>query len=524
MEKLKLKSFLIIITGVIFLGGCSKTDLNEVNHTSFNVVPETFSYNLDNFEIQDQIKIVVGEALNSVFLDDTSLNSKIIEQLVDENQETKEFLFIKNKDMTFENGKTFEEILLDKFKNDSRRYNLIKQIETIIPNLVIKIPDWVNPVIKKMGLTNLEFAIYPGINSKNQFYLYQKKVNKISNKSETDNIISDYIPIQVKESEKLIPLKLGSDTTIWGDNLLDDHFPPLNNCTDFDRNDYIIYSNSEYQFLDKISLNEDLLNAELCGITITNPTSPQSCTQVFQRDCVTEKNVIEGFKMTNNAVFTGINNQPGGEDVISLHYVFVASQMCGDTTVPLNCPPTTWKFVFFGTINDFYEIQSIYGYPQQSEMNDVIYIGPGYYVKSFPKYYDIPVDLSFEGIYSQAPYLINTQNSTWDGNIYGSVVSFSIYEHDDVIVTATQSQTITVTNTTKVSTKLNIPGGIFSAGADFSSTVTRTATHTYNIEASKDVELGQNASVYFDQNYQTSALYGINKTTGSVTTHFAFYH
>ena len=121
MKKLKIKLFLIIITGLIFLEGCSKTDLNEVSYTSFNVVPETFSYNLDNFEIQDQIKIVVSEALNSVFLEDSSLNSKIIEQLVDENQETKEFLFIKNKNIILKNGKTFEEILLAKFKNDSRR-------------------------------------------------------------------------------------------------------------------------------------------------------------------------------------------------------------------------------------------------------------------------------------------------------------------------------------------------------------------------------------------------------------------
>ena len=117
----------------------------------------------------------------------------------------------------------------------------------------------------------------------------------------------------------------------------------------------------------------------------------------------------------------------------------------------------------------------------------------------------------------------NTQNGAWDGNVYGTVVSFSVYEHDDVVVKSTQTESVTVTNTTKVSAKLKL-GESFNAGSDFSNTVTRTSSHTYTIEAAKDVELGQAASVYFDQNFDNEVLFGINKATGSLNTHFAFYY
>ncbi len=67
-------------------------------------------------------------------------------------------------------------------------------------------------------------------------------------------------------------------------------------------------------------------------------------------------------------------------------------------------------------------------------------------------------------------------------------------------------------------------GETFNTRAYFSNTVTRTSTHTYTIEAAKDVQLGQAASVYSDQNFDNQVLFGINKSTGAIITHFAFYY
>lgn len=438
----------------------------------------------------------------------------------------------KNSSVTGKVYTTLEDLLIDNIEVSEKeskimgkplRYlkeqkvSLLKRSTEILPNLVIKIPDWVNPIIEEIGSENLEYKVV-GVEgeSKSPFL---KTINQ-------GIILSDEIPIQVKESEKLIPLKNNSYRTIWGDNFIEDHFPSLKDCEDFDINSYIVFSDDRYNYVDRLSLNKDLLTGKICGIKLmSNITDKSNCPQkIYERDCVREKNVIEGIKMVNNSVFKGINNQPGGEDVITLHYIFVASGMCGNLNVSQNCPPEQWKFVFMGNIHDFYTIQVLRGHPKQTELKDVILIRNGYYVKSFPKYYNIPVDMSLEGIYSQAAYLIKTRNSTWDGNVYGDNVSFSVYEHDDIIVGASGSQTITINNVTKVSAKLKI-GEVFQGGADFENGITRTSQYSYTINSSKDVELGQNASVYFDENHRRNGkIYGINKSTGSIITHFAYYY
>lgn len=488
----------------------------------------------------------MGESLENLLISDKEYAREFLNELVDNNK-TKEFLYAKKKGTTANksfhsknSGKSLESLLINHISegltqnkgNSSERQKrifLIQRAENILPNLVIKIPDWANVILENIDAEKLDYAVYSGINTKDLSFQRKREANKRAPSS----TISDYIPIQVKESENLIPLKRGTNKTLWNSDLINDNFPSLKGCDNFNREDYITYRSSEYDFIDKMLLNDDLVNARLCGVKIKDKTNNENppCTKVYQRDCVTEKNVIEGFKFSNLSTFQQANNQPGGEDIISLNYVFVASQMCGDTSVSKDCPPTTWRLVFNGRFDTFFETQFHWGHPTSGELDQVLYSGSKgwwwwkkpFYVKAVPKYYDIPVDFSAEGIYSQAIYLQNTPNGAWDGNIYGTVVSFSVYEHDDIVVKLTQTESVTVTNTTKVSAKLKI-GESFNTGADFSNTVTRTSSHTYTIEAAKDVQLGQSASVYFDQNFDNEVLFGINKTTGSINTHFAFYY
>lgn len=253
-----------------------------------------------------------------------------------------------------------------------------------------------------------------------------------------------------------------------------------------------------------------------------------ACETICERDCVTEKNVVEGVKFINYSVFKGINNQPGGEDVISLHYTIVASQMCGDPKVSGSCPPSTWKKVFWGTFSEFFTLEVGYGTPPAADMGNVVYqFGSFIYIVAVPKYFDIPNENSEEGIYSQLPYLQNTALSHWDGDVYGNVVTFSIHEHDEVVVEQTIKNTIKVTNSSEVSLGLKFPFLKKEGQFDFSSssTVEKTAEYTYEIEAEKDVELGQHASVYCDQNFENEEIeYGIYKSTGSIISHLAFWY
>lgn len=505
-----IKQYFCILFIIVASISCESPYLDTSPSNTFKVHKSNSNYDIPSLEPHDKVKVVIANTLEQLMIDDVVFRNAFIPHLINEKGEAIDYLFIQHKNFPLLNGVTLEQYLSRQMSKEE--LSVFETAATVIPNLVIKIPDWANNIIKNIGLERMNFEVIAGV---------RRPITGLTS-SRVNDIIFDAIPIEVKESEKIVPVAHNSTTTFWGDDLIEDHIGFIE-CPIYVE-PYAVYEDSRYRYIDRIELNDALISGELCGVTLPYvPTEVEGCEEVYERDCKEEKNVIEGFKLTNNAVFYGINNQPGGEDVISLHYNFVASQMCGDLSESANCPPTQWKFVFMGTFNDFYEIQVHEGNPLNTEMADVIYIGAGYYVKSYPKYYDLPIDMSFENIYTQAPFLINTGNSTWDGNIYGSVVSFSVHEHDDVIVKASATQSITITNVTTVAASLKL-NETFETGADFSNTVTRTSTYTYEIEAEKDVELGQNAANYFDINYSSEGFYGINKTTGSIATHFAYYY
>lgn len=526
LKHISMKRVIFGIIATVFLFSCSDDKLEDnLESNTNNVVSDDIVFNYSTLSDEDKIKVIVGEAVSNYLITNTNFNDKLFSKLITTENKTKEFLYIKEKDLNFSNGKSFENLLLDYYSNDNTKKELILSINSKLPNLVIKISEWVEAVLGNNNL-NLEYAVYPCLtNHNNNIYYRNGNIHQTKSTLIGSNIVSEYLPIQVEESERLIPVNKNSSVTFWNNDFFEDNFPFLENCNEFNRNSYTVHSNETYDFVDKITLNYDLMNGNICSEPLL-PSQPLSgdCTIVYERDCRNEKNVIEGLKLANLATFIGINNQPGGEDVMSLHYNFVVASMCGDLMQNAFCPPDNWKFVFFGRFFDFFILQLHNGTPIQSEMPDVYFVGNGYYLKAFPKYYDIPIDMSEESIYSQARYLPLSVNGTWDGNKYGDAISLAIYEHDDVTVGVSQTNTISVTNTTKVSANLSI-GEDFKAGADFSNTTTRTTSTTITIDASKDVELGKTAINYYQQNFTNPNIgFGYNVTTGAVNTHFAFYH
>ncbi|MBL4886954.1 MAG: hypothetical protein JKZ03_00470 [Flavobacteriaceae bacterium] len=528
MKTFKILFGISLIAMMIFIS-CLKDDFEntttELNTNEVAIDNLNFVYN--SLSDEDKIKVIVGEAVSSYLVNSNTFNDKLFSKLITTENKTKELLYIKEKDIVFGDGKSLENLLLEFYNDDENKKNLISSINTILPNLVLKISEWAEVVLDNENL-DLEFAVYPCITKYRErgVYFRNGQMSMARNTGITSNVVSNYLPIQIEESERLIPVEKNTSTTFWDNDFYEDNFPFLLACLEFDKTVYTVHSNEIYDFVDKIALNEDLINGRLCTIDIDGANNnPQSCEIVYERDCRNEKNVIEGFKLANLATFIGINNQPGGEDVISLHYQFSVASMCGDLSQNEFCPPSDWKFVFFGRFFDFFELQAHSGYPLQSELSDVYFIGNGYYLKAFPIYYDIPVNFSEEGIYSQARYLPLAAYGTWDGNKYGDAIALAIYEHDDITVGVSQTNSISITNTTKVSAKLTIPGGVFESGADFSSSVTRSSSTTITIDASKDVELGKTATNYYHQNFTNSNIgFGYNVTTGAVNTHFAFYH
>ena len=533
LNKMRNVNVLVILalftTSSIFYS-CTKDEFTNTT-TALNtneVAIDKIDFDYNNLSNHDKIKVIVGQAISNFLINNPAFNDKLFSKLISAENKTIELLYIKEKDYEFSNGKSLENLLLEFYADNQDKKNLISSINTLLPNLAIKIPEWTEAVLGNNDL-DLAFAVYPCVVNYKRQNIYHKNGKMMSSKNSTNNyssVISEYLPIQVEESERLIPVEKNTSITFWGDDFYEDNFPFLASCSDFNRQTYTIHSNESYDFVDKIALNEDLINVKLCGVSLSkNPSTVGSgCIIEYERDCRTEKNVIEGLKLSDNSVYNYLNNQPGGEDILALNFKFVVASMCGDLKSTQFCNPSTWTYIFLGTYSDFFETQTHYGNPTSDELGDVIFKDNNYYIKAFPKYYDIPINLSQKLIYSQINYLRLTPDSNWDGNEYGSAISFGIYEHDSQTTQQAYSKSIEITNTTKVSTKLTLEE-IFEAGADFSNTVKRTTSYKYEIEGEKDVSLGDIVINYYDKNYNLpDGSFGINHTSGAVNIHFAFYY
>ena len=512
---------------------------SEMAHEDFQIHRLETTYDFNSFSEQDQLKITMAESLENVLIADKEYARSFLKTLV-HGQKVNELVYAIHKNTRLNNkssnrdssAMSLESILIEHISSSSQRkstaaekeqrIDLLKRAGIILPNLVIKIPDWVEVILEAIDAEKLGYAVYPGINTKDLSFQYK------NSKHVSMQTLAEYVPIQIKESEKLLPVRQNSTTTLWGDDLIEDHFPILKNCSDFNMQTYVKCNVYGYDFIDKMQLHDDLMHMRLCAVAI-DPVSEAidaSCDKVYDRDCVREKNVIEGIKFVNYASLLVVNNQPGGEDVFTLHYQFSVASMCGDLEETRMCPPNNWKLVFPGRFDDFFETKLYWGVP--SDSRNVSFIGKilwyNYYVKSIPIYYDIPVDMSQEQIYSQARYLDLTADSTWDGNEYGHAISMAVYEHDDVVVKESTTNTISITNTTKISNTLKI-GKRFETALDFSNAVKRTSSTTITMDAAKDVDLGKRGLNYYSKNYDLPhGGYGYYISTGAVSTHFAIYY
>lgn len=313
----------------------------------FGVANLPKDYVLEDYPQEDQLKIIFAEAFSKT-LDNPLFKKSFIENQLVVNSQPVEFLYHKNKGLFIDStNKTFEQLILENVKTDKEREKLLNFLETTLPNLVIKIPDWTQVIFQENGFKELDYDVYVHTNVKLQ--------------KDTDFFEGENIPIQIKESEKLIPLKKDTNLTLWNTDFYEHYFPLLKGCEEFNRDDYTVFYDEKYQYIDLVKLNEDLVFGKLCSINLNEyEYSPDVASLYFcgnkkyERDCGREKNVIEGLELANNAVYLGISNQPKGEDVISLHYTFLSSQMCGDLSVSKDCPPISWKFVFMGTFSDFF--------------------------------------------------------------------------------------------------------------------------------------------------------------------------
>ncbi len=259
MKDFKKAVYVFIMTSFFYT--CTNNDAENLNANHNNLNTNGFIYK--DLSKQDKIKVIVAEAISYYIANNSSFNKKIFSQLLTKQNKTTELLFVLKKDAVFSNGKSLEQFLLEFYFGDQNKIELIKNINNLLPNLVVKLPQWTEVVLQNNSL-ELEFAIFPSVISQQEKTIYFKSgkafvVNKV-------DVLPSYIPIQVKESEYLILVEKKSTITIWNNDFYKDHFPILLTCPNFKRRDYIVHSNERYHFLDKIKLNNDLTLGKLCNL------------------------------------------------------------------------------------------------------------------------------------------------------------------------------------------------------------------------------------------------------------------
>jgi hypothetical protein len=199
--------YLMIFSCLIY--SCSNDDFKEETTPALNineVAVDNLEFNYENLSSQDKIKVIVGEAVSNFLINNPTFNDKLFSKLVNQQKKTTELLYIKEKNDMFSDGKSLENLLLEFYATNQDKKNLITNINTLLPNLVIKIPQWTEAVLGNNDL-ELEFAVYPCLTKyKERVVYYKNGKQNLANKSiNNSNVVSEYLPIQVEESERLIP-------------------------------------------------------------------------------------------------------------------------------------------------------------------------------------------------------------------------------------------------------------------------------------------------------------------------------
>ena len=153
-------------------------------------------FNYDALSDPDKIKVIVGEAISNFLMNTHEFNDKLFSKLINQDQKTTELLYIKEKDIVISDGQSLEGLLLEFYSENEDKKNLIANINTILPNLVIKIPQWTEAVLEINNL-ELEFAVYPCLSKYKEKVVYFKSgaQNVASRLISDSNSISDYFYI-----------------------------------------------------------------------------------------------------------------------------------------------------------------------------------------------------------------------------------------------------------------------------------------------------------------------------------------
>ena len=550
-SKLTYRSTLVFIFIIFCNLSCQKTehDFTVPLLGSQRVISRTESddFNFSQLEIQDKLKYVIAK-LTARNLNNQAFLNFLLSYLNQRNESELFYLSIRNQQIN--SGYTFEGYLKDQINQDDSVEKeweaLLSNAAQILPSLVFSIPYWTQSVLSENGgipnLTSEDLSIWPCM-SKNIYSIqslptwFGYRNRDVFSHGMHSRPVFDHIPIQVKESERYVLVSTVNAKTWYGrgidDLFLNTTVPSLMEMLTSD------YITNEGHILTGYSQDFRLLDILSIQIYINKYITPDSgepqsfpaCEKICDRDCVEEKNYIDGFKFTNGAVYAAVNNQPGGENLITLVMQFLTAQMCGNLSVPETCAANSWfRTITAETSKAFGQVTVILheneiatNIPESAFIIYMKKLAP--WLKHYRIVYLVPQCVNVTNLLDGNKLFFLDQGGTpeWNGNIYGSNMLVSVHEHDEIV---TQQATVITEQravTTKVSLNIVSPGDTYKGNYEYSNTVTRTTSNTLNFIAEKDVRLGDFGLHYCNKSYLAcpSSPEGA-PNTGSVVIYVAF--
>ncbi len=492
-------------------------------------------YNLSQLEDQDLLKAILAKLI-ARNLNDHQFTSFLLSHILTESNESKEAFYLDLKDRQLFNGQRFEDRLLQSINSSNEAEgawaSVLQNASSILPNMVLDFPDWVGAILANpdinlaaegtsIGVWPCLSKAYTSINGFDRWFGYG-----ISQQWHTSRNLStpfEHFPLQVKESEHTL-LIAQQAPRLWNGTSLEAWFTG-NNCTQWHAQlmanpgafggralpavgGYVLFPVLEAQ----------TLAFSVCAPPLPASPPPSTCVKVCDRDCLDEYNYIDGFEFTNGSGFGIVNNQPGGEDFFLLVFRFLTAQMCGDPSASSPCPSNTWtKQVGFTATTAFH---TVFGNAQNPPPGSLAVWRLGN-LRLFlvPKTVRIPEDIFASNFIVR--FLDQAGTNQWDGNHYGNSILVSMSEHDEV--TVKQTNTISTSRSASTKVSLGLMNGTPNTGAfEFSASVTKSTTISYEYVGEKDVLLGDAGLNYCNPSYTTTLRDPLSPNTGVVALFMAF--
>lgn len=546
-----MRGTLIGLFVLISLVSCHKDDFIINGLSSYRdrdirrTTDDDYPYQL--LEPQDKLKYVVARLIARNLNNDAFVNF-LKSKLKNTNQSIHEIFYSEIRNQVVTGGNTFEQLLLHNIQpGQQEEINWIATLQhadQILPNLVITVPFWAKTILDYASgwdeLSGEAVSVWPCM-SRNYpsqqnwplWFGYHQNVVYAADIHFTSAF--DHIAFQVKESEKNLLVSSITGRT-WNRRRIDEIYTDTinNHLQNQVINEYIPLHgtgltnfNPDFKILDRFHLQNGIAikTAHPSG----TPQSYPSCEKKCDKDCVEEKNYIDGVKFGNGTVYAIVNNQPGGENVLLLEFHFLTAQMCGNLSLTETCVANKWKKTFSMATADAFPVQVriLTSQQIQSEIPSGALIIYRKKIKLVDKYVIgyvtancVKTDSYFAD--NRLYYLDQGGTHEWDGNIYGSNMLVTVIEHDEEVVTQTTLIQETKSISTKVSTNIIPPQKPYTGAFEFSGQISRLTSNQFVYTAEKDVNLGDFGVHYCNKSFSVCTPGQGARNTGTVISFLKF--